>query len=79
LAETKDGIYTEVNAANAAKFCLSGAIQYIYGNNSSDIFNKLYPVVKGYSLGRIFNPVSFNDAASTTIEDIRRVVAIANI
>lgn len=78
-----DGTYaSSINDPKAAKFCLSGAIHRVYGNDAvlrADAFRKVEQVIKGYSLGNKISVVGFNDAEETTLTDIRRVVAIAGV
>ncbi|WP_395000377.1 hypothetical protein [Acinetobacter sp.] len=81
-AQKANGEYTAIESAEAAAFCLSGGIHRVYGANAEQrtaAFRKVEEVIKGYSLGKVTSVVGFNDNASTTINDVRRVVAIAGI
>jgi hypothetical protein len=75
----KNGNSVATTSDKACKFCLSGAIQNIYGKTSSEAAIKVRDTIKKYTLGRTCDIISFNDAVTTTVADIRRVARLAGI
>lgn len=65
----RDAEDKECGKDKACKFCLSGAIKYVYGCDE-------YGCLTNHEY---FAICSFNDDPTTTFEDIRKVLEIANV
>jgi hypothetical protein len=73
----------QVDGKSTVCFCLVGAINEIYGNNSyesNEAQDKVRKVLRAYSLdGTPASIEGWNDKQSTTLKDVLRVATLANI
>lgn len=77
-ARTKNNRIVEASNPKAVKFCLYGALEFVYGSEYSrqsdalrKVIKKLFPLRDGI--------VIFNDHPETSISDIRKVVKLAKV
>lgn len=74
-AVDRNGNCVAPSDASAVKFCLTGALQKVYGQSTYYIKEQaLAATIKQYTFGRVNNVTDFNDDPTTTFTDVRRVL-----
>ena len=79
-AKDSRGKPANVNDADAVCFCLEGALYKCCGYNGyEDKQLKLSNSIEKYTNGKTNSLVAFNDNQSTTFEDIKKVLELADV
>lgn len=77
-AADSEGITVPVRSKDAVRWCLRGGAELIYGRETPEFYKAMHRMDCRLPAG-YFLVTEFNDAITTTITDIRRVVKKAGV